>query len=104
SWHDFSPVFILVFFILYSESKLYHNGCIDMVSPQCVFSDDLQDDYSVRTPYHNGCIDMVSFQSDSSCGFEDNYSVRRTFYIVCIYMASPLCVFSDALLDIVSLL
>ena len=39
-----------------------HNGCIDMVSPQCVSSGEVLDDFSVKKSCHNGYIDVGSPQ------------------------------------------
>ena len=40
--------------------KIYHNSCMEIVSPQCAFSD-VSENYNFMTKfYHNGCIGMDS--------------------------------------------
>ena len=48
------------------KRKPYHNGCIEMASPQYESSDVLQEYYYLRKTYHNGYIEIISPQCESS--------------------------------------
>ena len=47
-------------------TKFYHNGCIGIDTPRCLFYYTLQEKSSTRKPYHKDCIEMVSPQIEFS--------------------------------------
>ena len=49
-----------------SVRKPYHNGYIEMASPQYEFCDVLQEYYYLRKTYHNGNIEIIYPQGESS--------------------------------------
>ena len=54
-----------------SVRKPYHNGYIEMASPQYEFCDVLQEYYYLRKTYHNGYIEIIYPQCESSDLLQD---------------------------------
>ena len=77
--------------------KLCHTGCIDMVSPQCEFFDELQETVSSWKLYHLGCIDMVRPQYEFFDAIQDTVSSWKLCHIGSIDMVSPQCELFDEL-------
>ena len=59
----------------YLLRKSYHNGYIEIISPQCEPSDLLQEPYIARKSYHNGCIQMFSHQYEFS--FSQSWNFKK---------------------------
>ena len=74
------------------------SGCIDMLSPQCEFFDELEDFILAQNPYHIGCND-ISLQCDFFDKLQDCLTFWKLCYTDCIYMVSPQCEFFDELED-----
>ena len=72
--------------------KSFHNDNIFVASLLYVSSSNAKNLCSARLPGHNGCIDMVSPQCVLSYVFQDDIFMRKLFHHSCICVASPLYV------------
>ena len=58
-WYGFSPEWVLWWLYMLLLWKPCYIGDSDMFSPQCEFSDELEDYIFVKKLYYIGCINMV---------------------------------------------